>query len=148
MDLIRNFAYLRQVGIGAASGLLVFLIFIAAVGLTTAKTPDTSRGEIILPSNDASIPATPSASPSPTDLRTCSVAEYASNSNLGNLQATVVNLESGEVLFDRSANTAGPTASVLKLFTAAAALEVLGPNYNADHANHFHFDMSGNGYCR
>ncbi|MEH6757332.1 MAG: extensin family protein [Parasphingorhabdus sp.] len=25
---------------------------------------------------------------------------------------------------------------------------VLGPDYNADHYNHFHFDMSGNGYCR
>ncbi|TXC73655.1 extensin family protein [Sphingorhabdus soli] len=25
---------------------------------------------------------------------------------------------------------------------------VLGPEYNAAHYNHFHFDMSGNGYCR
>ncbi|ASK88804.1 extensin family protein [Sphingorhabdus sp. SMR4y] len=25
---------------------------------------------------------------------------------------------------------------------------VLGPNYNAAHRDHFHFDMSGNGYCR
>lgn len=25
---------------------------------------------------------------------------------------------------------------------------VLGPDYNAAHYNHFHFDMSGNGYCR
>jgi len=25
---------------------------------------------------------------------------------------------------------------------------VLGPDYNAAHHNHFHFDMSGNGYCR
>ena len=25
---------------------------------------------------------------------------------------------------------------------------VLSPNYNAAHANHFHFDMSGQGYCR
>lgn len=25
---------------------------------------------------------------------------------------------------------------------------VLSPDYNADHYNHFHFDMSGNGYCR
>jgi len=24
----------------------------------------------------------------------------------------------------------------------------LGPDYNAAHDNHFHFDMSGNGYCR
>jgi hypothetical protein len=25
---------------------------------------------------------------------------------------------------------------------------VLGPDYNRQHANHFHFDMSGAGYCR
>lgn len=25
---------------------------------------------------------------------------------------------------------------------------VLSPDYNAAHYNHFHFDMSGNGYCR
>jgi len=25
---------------------------------------------------------------------------------------------------------------------------VLSPSYNAAHYNHFHFDMSGNGYCR
>lgn len=25
---------------------------------------------------------------------------------------------------------------------------VLGPDYNAAHYNHFHFDMAGNGYCR
>ena len=25
---------------------------------------------------------------------------------------------------------------------------VLGPDYNAAHHNHFHFDMSGQGYCR
>lgn len=25
---------------------------------------------------------------------------------------------------------------------------VLGPNYNAAHHNHFHFDMGGNGFCR
>ena len=25
---------------------------------------------------------------------------------------------------------------------------VLSPDYNAAHRNHFHFDMSGNGYCR
>ena len=25
---------------------------------------------------------------------------------------------------------------------------VLSPDYNAAHRDHFHFDMSGNGYCR
>ena len=39
----------------------------------------------------------------------------------------------------------------LRLLHASACRRfgtVLGPDYNAPHANHFHFDMSGEGYCR
>lgn len=39
----------------------------------------------------------------------------------------------------------------LRLIHASACRRfgtVLGPDYNAAHANHFHFDMSGQGYCR
>jgi D-alanyl-D-alanine carboxypeptidase/D-alanyl-D-alanine-endopeptidase (penicillin-binding protein 4) len=62
-------------------------------------------------------------------MRTCSVAEEASNPSLGTLQAVVLNSETGEVLFDRDANTPASTASVLKSLTVAAALESVGPNY-------------------
>lgn len=60
------------------------------------------------------------------------MAEQAADPLLGNLYAVVVNPATDEVLFDRNANTPAATASVMKLITAAAALESLGPNYRAE----------------
>jgi serine-type D-Ala-D-Ala carboxypeptidase/endopeptidase (penicillin-binding protein 4) len=45
------------------------------------------------------------------------------------LQAQVLDAETGQVLFDRGSQTPARAASVMKLFTAAAALETLGPDY-------------------
>lgn len=45
----------------------------------------------------------------------------------------------------------GDEQEFLQLLHASACKRfgtVLGPNYNAAHHNHFHFDMSGNGFCR
>lgn len=66
--------------------------------------------------------------PSPRPVRTCSIAAAAADPDLGTLAASVINAETGEVLFDRDGSTPRPTASVLKLLTAAAALETLGPD--------------------
>lgn len=62
-------------------------------------------------------------------MRTCSVAGLSQDGRLGNLEAQVVNAKTGEVLFDRNGGKPGPTASVLKTLTSAAALQVLGPDY-------------------
>ena len=45
------------------------------------------------------------------------------------LHAQVINPETNEVLFDIEGDTPAQTASVMKLLTATAALQVLGPNY-------------------
>jgi serine-type D-Ala-D-Ala carboxypeptidase/endopeptidase (penicillin-binding protein 4) len=71
------------------------------------------------------VPANPAA---PTALRTCSVASLAADSRLRTFEGVVVNTATGEVLFDRSASKPAPTASVLKVLTAAAALAILGPD--------------------
>ncbi|WP_207207090.1 D-alanyl-D-alanine carboxypeptidase/D-alanyl-D-alanine-endopeptidase, partial [Agromyces binzhouensis] len=75
--------------------------------------------------------ATPTPSPTPEPVarvRTCSVAGLAADPRLANLQAQVMNAETGEVLFDRGGLTASRTASVMKVVTAAAALAVFSPD--------------------
>lgn len=62
-------------------------------------------------------------------LRTCSVAGLAADPRLMALSGQVVRADTGEVLFDRAGEVPARTASVLKVLTAAAALSVLGPDY-------------------
>src|SRR5690606_34697321 len=62
-------------------------------------------------------------------LRTCSVARPASDGRLMSLEGYVVRADTGDVLFDRSGSTPARTASVLKVFTAAAAIARLGPDF-------------------
>lgn len=62
-------------------------------------------------------------------LRTCSVAGPASDGRLMSLEGYVVRADTGDVLFDRSGSTPARTASVLKVFTAAAAIARLGPDF-------------------
>lgn len=79
---------------------------------------------------DSSRPA-PSASLAASALRTCSVAELATDSRLGTMSAMVRLASTGEVLFDRNGNQASRPASVQKILTSAAALATLGPDYRA-----------------
>jgi D-alanyl-D-alanine carboxypeptidase/D-alanyl-D-alanine-endopeptidase (penicillin-binding protein 4) len=72
---------------------------------------------------------TPSELPAASRLRTCSVAALATDPRLMSFQGSVVRADTGEVLFDRGGTTPARTASVLKVLTAAAALAVLGPDY-------------------
>ncbi len=65
----------------------------------------------------------------PSRLRTCSVAAVASDERLTEFFGSVVNASTGEVLWDRQADRAVRTGSVLKVITAAAALAVLGPDH-------------------
>lgn len=70
----------------------------------------------------------PSATPTPSHLRTCSVAGIMADPRLTQLSAYVVNANTGEVLLDRNGLTPQRTGSVLKTLTAGAALQILGPN--------------------
>lgn len=62
-------------------------------------------------------------------LRTCSVAGPASDPILMTLVGQVARVDTGEVLFDRSADVPTRTASTLKILTAAAAISALGPDF-------------------
>lgn len=124
----QGFSYFKQVAIGAGAGAAVLALIIGGFsisggGLQTATATATPS---------ATVTATPSVSASPTDARTCSVYDQVAAFTPETLQAVVINPATDEVLFDRSANTPAATASALKLVTAVAAVQTLGPNYRAE----------------
>ncbi|MCC7128690.1 MAG: D-alanyl-D-alanine carboxypeptidase [Microbacteriaceae bacterium] len=73
--------------------------------------------------------AVPLEIPAATALRTCSIDALTKDSRLLTFEGSVINVTTGEQLFDRSATTAAPPASVLKVLTATAALAILGADY-------------------
>jgi D-alanyl-D-alanine carboxypeptidase/D-alanyl-D-alanine-endopeptidase (penicillin-binding protein 4) len=125
-DEKRGFAYLKQVLIGAGSGLLAIAVIIALTSFGGSPTPNPSDSS----SQTSSASQTPSTTP--TDARTCSVKDLALDPRLATFSGAVINAATGEVLFDRNAAIPAATASVMKVVTAAAALQALGPNYVVD----------------
>lgn len=128
----------------AAAGAVVFLLLgtgsvalgatvgspAAAVGPapTASATPVRTATPTPTPTADPARPV-PANQAAATRVRTCSVAGLAADRRLGNLEAQVVNAKTGQTLFDRNGTKAGPTASVLKTLTSAAALATLGTDY-------------------
>jgi D-alanyl-D-alanine carboxypeptidase/D-alanyl-D-alanine-endopeptidase (penicillin-binding protein 4) len=94
----------------------------AAVGSNGEATPGPSS------SADAGRPV-PAAMPAASRLRTCSIAALATDPRLMGFTGAVMNASTGELLFDRSATAPVSQGSVLKVLTAAAALNILGPDY-------------------
>jgi D-alanyl-D-alanine carboxypeptidase/D-alanyl-D-alanine-endopeptidase (penicillin-binding protein 4) len=123
-----GFPYFKDVAKGAGIGLGVLALIIGgfSVGGIGAGAPNESSSA----QQSASASATPSATP--TDARTCSVSEDALDPRLGNFQAVVIDATTDTVLFDRGADKPAATASTMKLLTAGAALNILGPNYRVD----------------
>lgn len=75
---------------------------------------------------------TPSGSTPSSRLRTCSIAGPVSDPRLMTLEASVMRADSGEVLFDRQSSTPAPTASLMKVLVAAAAVDVLGSDFQIE----------------
>jgi len=71
----------------------------------------------------------PSALPTASRLRTCSVAGPASDPRLMTLTGSVMRADTGEVLWDHGASVGVPTASTMKLLIASAAVAVLTPDF-------------------
>ena len=120
------------IGIGsglAAGSLALGLLFVGPLSQSN-EVSEQEASQTALP--DTTVSAAPVESePEPTEPEViqCSVSKLEDAAEILSLQAQVINSETGEVLFDRGSGSAARPASIMKLFTAAAALETLGPGY-------------------
>jgi D-alanyl-D-alanine carboxypeptidase/D-alanyl-D-alanine-endopeptidase (penicillin-binding protein 4) len=82
------------------------------------------------PRPPAAVLATASDAPVPTATGiSAAIDDLAGDSRLGHLSASVVDLRTGEQLYERNSTDPVIPASVTKLVTAAAVLSVRGPSY-------------------
>jgi serine-type D-Ala-D-Ala carboxypeptidase/endopeptidase (penicillin-binding protein 4) len=123
---------LLGVGGGLFAGLAVLgILFTGPLSLSDEQPVAQEVVEATLEPQPAQEPEpveTETSEPEPEVIQ-CSVSEYEAAENILNLQAQVLDAQTGEVLFDRGSEIPARAASVMKLFTAAAALETLGPDY-------------------
>lgn len=122
-----KFAYLKQVAIGAVSGVATLALIIGGFSISGTASNNTANEQ-----NNPTATPTTTASATPTFARTCSVIEQAADPKLATFSAAVINPATDELLFDRTSETGAAPASTLKMLTGAAALQVLGPNYRVE----------------
>jgi len=125
---------MKQVLIGVGSGLVagslaLTLLFLGPLSPSASSEPTPTT--MALPDATLSAAPTPTESEAPIEPEVieCSVAQLENSEGILSLQAEVIDTETDQVLFERSSDVAARAASVMKLFTAAAALEQLGPDY-------------------
>ena len=132
---MKSFSELKPILFGVSGGLVTGLVVLAALfagplGGSDAQENnlDSNVAQDNLTTESDEIAISESVSVSPEVIK-CSVKELEDNPLILDLQAQVIDATSGTVLFDRSSTTPARAASVMKLLTAAAALETLGPDY-------------------
>lgn len=114
-----KFEYLKQIVIGASVGVLALALTIW--GIDAGSVP---KGSTSTPTS------TDQPTAAPVDTKgTCSIKTEASNPKLGNFTGQVMDLTTGNVLYDNGASTPSVTASAVKYVAAAAAMQALGPNF-------------------
>ncbi len=117
-----------RIYLASALGVAFLLLGTAAVFAGVAAGSNSSAAAPVPTASEAPPRPQPSAFPSASRLRTCSVNLYATDARLTTFSGYVVNAATGETLFDRNGTVPQRTGSVLKVITAAAALNVLGPS--------------------
>lgn len=131
---MKSFAELKPILFGVAGGLTTGLVVLAALfagplgGSSQEAISADQTEEVTTPTSSEEIVVSESESVSPEVVQ-CSVTELEENPLVLDLQAQVIDAATGTVLFDRASSAPARSASVMKLLTAAAALETLGPDY-------------------
>lgn len=126
---ILGFVASHRLGVIIATSALAFLLlatgaFFAGAAVGASAKDDGPTDTVV--SDDGRV--RPSELAEPSRLRTCTVAGLAADPRLVGFTGAVTNATTGAVLFDRSATTAASTAGSSKVLTAAAAINVLGPD--------------------
>lgn len=125
---IGPFAKHPRAWLAAALGVAFLLLGTGAVFAGAAVGSGGPAG--IGPSSTADAArAVPAEMPAASRLRTCSVAALVADERLGTFTGSVVNASTGEQLFERSGTTGVSQGGVVQVLTAAAALNILGPDY-------------------
>lgn len=109
--------------IAAAAGLVVIAL---GAGAVVAGSASGSPAAMTLAAVEAAARSVPEAGAAPARVRSCGLD--TSDPALATLGASVINVGTGEHLYSLDAELGAPTAGVHKLITAAAALQVLGPD--------------------
>ena len=115
-----KFEFLKQTLIGASSGVLVLSLTIW--GISSTGTP-----AVTAPIDKPT--ATATETPTVEPVATCSIKEQAADPKLGTFTGQVIDLATGQVLYDQGGTTPSVTASAIKIVTAAASMQALGPNF-------------------
>ena len=98
---------------------------------TASPTPSIAVGEPNPATPTPSSTATPTPKPYPTPAAPCSASSATKSKDLGQLYAYAIDAQTGRVLLDIRGGEQTPSASVLKVVTAATAMNYLPVDYTA-----------------
>ena len=115
---------IRSTALAAA---LVLALLPAGGAFAVDPTPSPSQSQTPTP---LATP-TPTATPIPNKPRSCSIRQAATSPNLAYFYGYAVNAKTGEVYLNIRGDQQTPSASVLKVVTAAAAISTLPKDYSA-----------------
>ncbi|HRQ00790.1 MAG TPA: D-alanyl-D-alanine carboxypeptidase [Terrimesophilobacter sp.] len=118
----------RTTLLATALGVVFVMLSAGAVyaGVQVGSQTTAPKPPIDLPIEDRLVPLDIAQ---PAILRTCSVSELAENARLGVFSGTVINIDTGEVLFDRDGDAGATPADLVKVLTGVAAIASLGPDF-------------------
>lgn len=114
------------------------LMAVLPAGGATAANPTPSPSQSQTPTPSISTTPTPTLAPTPTPVPTpnkphsCSIRAAASSKNLAYFYGYAMNAITGEVYLNVRGDQQTPSASVMKVVTAAAAITTLPTDYSAN----------------
>jgi D-alanyl-D-alanine carboxypeptidase/D-alanyl-D-alanine-endopeptidase (penicillin-binding protein 4) len=99
--------------------------------LAVDPTPSPSQSQTPTTTPSATQIPTPTPTPTPNKPKSCSIRQAATSANLAYFYGYAVNAKTGEVYLNVRGEQQTPSASVLKVVTAAAAISTLPTDYSA-----------------